>query len=160
VVFAIAFLAAPLLALPAVLRWDPAASRPSVFALFVVPLVGVATYCFLTPLGLGVVVVGYPVALVSLGFWAALLAGTGTLVLKGTALVEQSPISRVAAAAMSGAAVGGIFMLVYSLVGFVLSPGVDTAAVVRCAVAGAVAGAVGGGFAGYNLDSRRAGVAA
>ena len=158
VVFAIAFLAAPLLALPAVLRRDPAASRASVFALFVVPLVGVATYRFLTPLGWGVVAIGYAVALVPLGFWAALLAGAGRLVLEGTALVEQSLTSRVAAAAVSGAAVGGIFMLVYSLVGLVVSVEGDGAAVVGCAVAGVVAGAVGGGFTGYDL--RRAAVAA
>jgi len=160
VIFAVAFLIAPLLALPAVLGRDPTASRASVFALFVVPLVGVATYCALTPLALDLAIVGYPIALVSLGFWAALLAGVGTLVLKGTALVEQSPTSRVAAAAASGAAVGGIFMLAYSLVGLVVGPGVDRTAVLRCAVAGSAAGAVGGGFAGYALRSRRAAVAA
>jgi hypothetical protein len=156
VVFAIVFLATPLLVLPVVLRRDPAASRCSVFALFIVPLVGVATYCLLTPqLSLGTVVVGYPLALVSLGFWAALLAGGGASVLRSTALVERSqPISRVLAAAASGAVVGTIFMLVYSLAGVVVSSGVDTAAVERCAVAGLVAGAVGGGFAGYDLRPR------
>ncbi len=161
VIFAIAFLATPLLVLPVVLRRHPAASRASVFALFVVPLVGVATYCLLTPqLSLGTVAIAYPVALVSLGFWAALLAGGGTLVLRSIALVERSQtISRVLAAAASGAVVGAIFMLVYSLAGLVVSSGVDTATVERCAVAGLVAGAVGGGFAGYDLRPRTGAVA-
>jgi hypothetical protein len=160
VVLAIAFLAAPLLALPAVFRRDPAGSRTAVFAFFVVPFVGVATYCFLAPLGWSVVVTGYPIALVSLGFWAALLASAGTLILKGTAMIEQNSTFRVVAGAASGAAVGGIFMLGYSLVGLVVRPEVDTAAVVRCAVAGSVAGSIGGAFAGYSLRSRSAALSA
>jgi hypothetical protein len=161
VIFALAFLATPLLVLPVVLRRHPAVSRSSVFALFIVPLVGVVTDCLLTPqVSLGTVAVAYPVALLSLGFWAALLAGGGSLVLTSTALVERMPTtSRVLAAATSGAAVGAIFMLVYSLAGLVVSSGVDTAAVERCAVAGLVAGAVAGGFAGYDLRPRTGAVA-
>jgi hypothetical protein len=150
---AIAFLATPLLVLPAVLRRYPVASRSSVFALFVVPFVGAATYCFLTPqLSLGTIAVAYPLALVSLGFWAALLAAAGTVALESTALIERTrTVPRVLAAAASGAVVGTAFMLVYSLAGVVVSSGIDTAAVARCAVAGLVAGAIGGGFAGYDV---------
>ena len=156
VIFSIAFLATPLLVLPVVLRRHPVASRSSVFALFIVPLVGVVTYCLLAPqISLGAVAVAYPVALVSLGFWAALLAGGGASVLTSTALVERTrTTTRVLAAAASGAVVGAIFMLVYSLAGLVVSSGVDTAAVERCALAGLVAGAVGGGFAGYDVRAR------
>jgi hypothetical protein len=156
VIFSIAFLATPLLVLPVVLRSHPAASRSSVFALFIVPLVGVATYCLLTPeMTLGTVAVAYPIALVSLGFWAALLAGGGALVLASTALVERPrATSWVLVTAASGAVGGAIFMLLYSLASLVVSSGIDTAAVERCAVAGLVAGAVGGGFAGYDHRSR------
>src|SRR6266704_3216325 len=88
---AIAFLATPLLVLPAVLRRHPAASRSSVFALFIVPFAGAATYCLLTPqLSLGTIAVAYPLALISLGFWAALLAAAGTVVLGSTALIERT----------------------------------------------------------------------
>jgi hypothetical protein len=161
VIFSIAFLATPLLVLPLLLRRHPAASRSSVFALFIVPLVGVATYCLLTPeISVGAVAVAYPVALVSLGFWAALLVGGGALVLTSTALAEGTrTTSRVLAAAASGAVVGAIFMLLYSLAGMVVSSGVDAAAVERCAVAGLVAGAVGGGFAGYDLRPRTGAIA-
>ena len=159
--FAVAVFATPLLLLPIVLRRDPIASRSSVFALFVVPFVGAVTYCLLPPrLGFGAVVVGYPVALVSLGFWAALLAASGVLILRRTPLFAWTVFSSVLGAAVSGAAVGAGFMLVYSLADRVVSPGMDMIAVQRCAAAGLAGGAVAGAFAGYDLHSQKAGIAA
>ena len=154
VAFAVAFMATPLLLLPAVLRRHSAAFRPSVFALFVVPLVGTVTYCMLSPqLGLAAVVVGYPTALVSLGFWAALLAATGTSVLARAASVAQArAVSRVLCASASGALVGAGFMVLYSLV---VSSNIDVSTVQRCGVAGLTGGAFAGGFAGYDLSSVR-----
>ncbi len=161
VVFAVAVFATPLLLVPTVLRREPMASRSSVFALFVVPLVGAVTYCLLPPRpGLGAVVVGYPVALVSLGFWAALLAALGTLALRRTPVLEWRVFLSVLTAAVSGAVVGAGFMLLYSLADRVVSSGMDMMAVQRCAAAGFAGGAVAGAFAGYDLHSDKAGVAA
>jgi hypothetical protein len=162
VTFAVALFATPLLLLPTVLRRDPAASRSSVFALFVVPFVGAVTYCLLPPqLGLGAVVVGYPVALVSLGFWAALLAASGTLVLRRSPFVASTRVaSMVLGAAVTGALVGAGFMLLYSLADRVVSSGLDMTAVQRCGAAGLVGGAVAGAFAGYDLRRDKGTVAA
>lgn len=152
--FAVALLVTPLLLLPTVLRREPAASRSSVFALFVVPFVGAVTYCLLPPsLGVGAVVVGYPVALVSLGFWAALLAASGTLVLRRTPLVAWTAVGlRVLGGTVTGALVGAAFMLLYC-------SGADRTAVQRCGVAGLAGGAVAGAFAGHDLRRHKGTVA-
>ena len=144
-----------------VLQRDAIARRSSAFALFVVPLVGVVAYCLLFPqLCLGDVIVGYPVALVSLGFWAALLAASGTLVLRRTQFAAWGLLSSVLGATVSGAVVGAGFMLVYSLADHIANSGMDMAAVQRCAAAGLAGGTVAGAFIGFLLCTEKATVGA
>lgn len=153
VLFTLAFLGTPLLALPRVVRSGPRARRAAAFALFAAPLVGIAAYCALTSRPLRAAIVYYPLVLVQFGFWAALLGGGGTMLLERTTLVERSSISRVAAATAVGGAVGGGFMLSFSLVAAAMTSTTSTAANVGLTAVGLAAGAVTGGFAGYTMRS-------
>jgi hypothetical protein len=124
----VALYALPLGALPFAVRADSAARRIAVLSLLGAPLVGVATYLAVTGRWswTGVMAV-LPFAILPLGFWAALLGALSTPVLRQVHdRLGASPGTFVAASAASGAVLGAVFMLGFSLIVASVQPAADS----------------------------------
>jgi hypothetical protein len=114
----VALYAFPLGALPFAVRADSSARRIAILSLFIAPLVGVVTYLIVTGRWswTGVMAV-LPFAILPLGFWAALLGALATPVLRQVhERLGDNPAAFVVASATSGACLGAVFMLGFSLV--------------------------------------------
>jgi hypothetical protein len=113
-----ALYAFPVAALPFALRADSSARRIAVLAWFSAPLVGVASYLVVTGRWSWTTVVAVlPFAVLPLAFWAALLGALASPVLRQVHdRFEATPVRFVVASAASGAMVGALFMLGFSVV--------------------------------------------
>ena len=156
--FGLAMYVVPLLALPFALRFEPAGRWPSLFALFIAPLVGSTTYLIVNRrFSVSMVAAAYPFAFLSLAFWAALLAVLGTRGLSALGDRLGCGFAGLAtASSVSGAAIGSCFMVIFVSVARLVEPGGRSDDLLPYVLSGLMAGAVVGIFAAHYLISRRA----
>ena len=100
----------PLAVVPFVIRRQPSARRVAVLALFVAPLIGAATYLLKNQkFSLAGLAFAYMYAMFPLGFWAALIGALSTPLMYYLK-EEYGQFTLLAAAVISGAVIGSVFM--------------------------------------------------
>lgn len=160
--FSLAIYLTPLVFLPYILKRDRSTRRVALLIFFLAPLIGEATSLSLwkeqshpgvaTLKFWRTVLLWYPMAIIPLGFWAALLGVVGTRTLRSIAIRF-----RVRAAALSvigffgGAVLGSLFMTIFSLIGSAIQAGRlrPEESLVPYLMAGLFAGSVCGLISGW-----------